>query len=234
MKKQRVYTTQNHLGQECVVQVQHGSSNSKTGDSVQVWVLPISWVFEGEKAMSNDEASCMDCPHSKQKNRSCYVRKGYAEFGLKSKVKSLKNAYDSGNLDILPIDELVALEGEKCRGKFIRFGAYGEPVLLGENTVKALVSLASNFTGYTHQWHIAKYDWARKYFMASVETEELMKKANKLGFRTFRVRSKLHEMTKQEIVCPASKEAGRIVTCNNCALCKGASIKAKNIVIYKH
>ncbi len=234
MKKLRVYTTTNHLGQECVVQVQHGSANSKTGDSVQVWILPKSWVFEGEKAMMNDEASCMDCPHSKQKNRSCYVRKGFAEYGLKSKVKSLFSAQKSGRLDLLPIDQLVPLEGDKVKGKFIRFGAYGEPVLLGENTVKALVSLADNFTGYTHQWHIAKYDWARKYFMASVETEALMKKANTLGFRTFRVRSKKDEITKQEVVCPASKEAGRLVTCNACGLCKGASSKAKNIVICKH
>lgn len=234
MKKQRVYNTTNHLGQECVVQVQHGSANSKTGDSVQVWILPKSWVFEGEKAMMNDEASCMDCPHSKQNNRSCYVRKGFAEYGLKSKVKSLKKAFDTGNLEFLPIDDLIVYEGDKCRGKFIRFGAYGEPVLLGENVVKALTSLASNFTGYTHQWHIAKYDWARKYFMASVETEALMKRANLVGFRTFRVRSKTDPISAQEIVCPASKEAGRKVTCNNCALCKGASIGAKNIVINKH
>lgn len=234
MKKQRVYDTVNHLGQECVVQVQHGSANTKTGDSVQVWILPKSWVFEGEKAMMDDEASCMDCPHSKQKNRSCYVRKGFAEYGLKSKVKSLFSAQKEGRLDILPIDQLVPLEGDKVKGKFIRFGAYGEPVLLGENVVKSLVSLASNFTGYTHQWHIAKYDWARKYFMASVETEALMNKANSVGFRTFRVRSKSDLITDKEVVCPASKEAGRKVTCNNCALCKGTLSSAKNIVIKKH
>jgi hypothetical protein len=234
MKKQRVYETTNHLGQECVVQVQHGSANSKTGDSVQVWVLPKSWVFEGEKAMIDDEASCMDCPHSKRANRSCYVRKGFAEYGLKSKVKSLNSGHKSGKLEIRPIDELVQYEGDKVKGKFIRFGAYGEPVLLGENTVKLLVSLASNWTGYTHQWHLDNYSWANKYFMASVETEALKNKANSRGFRTFRVRSKKDEITKQEVVCPASKEAGRITTCNNCALCKGASSKAKDILIFKH
>lgn len=234
MKKQRVYSTTNHLGQECIVQMQYGSANTKTGNSVQVWILPKKWVLEGEKAMIDDEASCMDCPHSKQKNRSCYVRKGYAEYGLKSKVKSLFFAHEQGRLDVRQVDELPALEGDKVKGKFIRFGAYGEPVLLGESVVKSLISLASNFTGYTHQWHLDKYSWAKDYFMASVESEPLMHKANLLGFRTFRVRSKTDAIAKQEVVCPASKEAGRLVTCNNCALCKGTSSKAKNIVIYKH
>ena len=234
MKKTRLYLTKNHLDQECVVQMQYGSTNSKTGDSVQVWILPYQWIKEGVDAMNNDEASCMDCPHSKQKNRSCYVRKGYAEFGLKSKVKALHKQYKEQNLEIRDIADLFESEKKKCTDKFIRFGAYGEPVLLGENNVKQLTEVATNFTGYTHQWHLPRYDWSRKYFMASVETDALMKKANKVGFRTFRVRKKTDEITTNEVVCPASKEAGRKVTCNVCALCKGASSKAKNIVIIKH
>ena len=137
--------------------------------------------------MNNDDASCMDCPHSKRGNKSCYVRKGFAEYGLKSKVKSLHKYYKRKNLEILDIQELAGREKHKCKDKFIRFGAYGEPVLLGEQNVKELTEAASNFTGYTHQWHIAKYDWSKRYFMASVETEQLMQKANKFGFRTFRV-----------------------------------------------
>ena len=233
-KKHRIYSTTNHLNQECVVQVQHGSENSKTGDSVQVWILPEKWVFEGKKAMNDDQASCMDCPHSKQANRSCYVRKGFAEYGLMSKVNSLESAHKSGKLEIHSIDKLLDYEGDKIRDKFVRFGAYGEPVLLGENNVKTLASIASNFVGYTHQWHVDKYKWARQYFMASVESESLMKKANSFGFRTFRTRTKKEEIAPGEVICPASKEAGRLVTCNVCALCKGASSKAKNIVIYKH
>ena len=235
MKPIQVYKTRNHLDQECVVQMQYGSQNSKTGDSIQVWILPMEWVKKGEKAMNNDEASCMDCPHSKRGNKSCYVRKGFAEYGLKSKVKSLHKYYKQKNLEILDIQELAGREKHRCKDKFIRFGAYGEPVLLGEQNVKELTEVASNFTGYTHQWHIAKYDWSRKYFMASVETEQLMQKANKFGFRTFRVRKKADlAHSKLETICPASKEAGRKVTCNVCALCKGASSKAKNIVIIKH
>jgi hypothetical protein len=127
------------------------------------------------------------------------------------------------------------MEGENIRGKFVRFGAYGEPVLLGHDTVKGIANLAANFTGYTHQWHIPKYEWSKDYFMASVESEPLMDKANNKGFRTFRVRTKSAALLPaREAICPASKEGGRKVTCVNCALCKGASSKAKNIVIIKH
>lgn len=233
-KKITLYTTTNHLNQECVVNVQHGSKNSKTGDGVQIFILPMSWITNGKEEMSNDSASCLDCIHSKLKNGSCYVRKGFAEYGLKSKVNSLHKQYLSGDLVLSPIAELLNVEGDKIRGKFVRFGAYGEPVLLGPIVTKQIADIALNFTGYTHQWHIPQYEWSKKYFMASVETDALMEKANSKGFRTFRVRTKLQSTKVNEIMCPASKEGGRRVTCNKCVLCKGSSSKAKNIVIIKH
>ena len=233
-KATTLYTTTNHLGQECVINVQHGSKNSKTGDGVQIFILPMSWITNGKEKMSDDTASCMDCIHSKLKNGSCYVRKGFAEYGLKSKVNSLHKQYLSGDLILRSLNELIGIEGPKLKGKFVRFGAYGEPVLLGPQVTKKISNLALNFTGYTHQWHIPQYEWSKKYFMASVESNALMEKANSKGFRTFRVRTKLNGLHASEIICPASKEGGRKVTCNNCVLCKGASSKAKSIVIIKH
>ena len=234
IKTTTLYTTTNYLGQECVVNVQYGSANTKTGNGVQIWILPLSWIIDGKDKMSDDTASCMDCIHSKLKNGSCYVRKGFAEYGLKSKVNSLHKQYHSGDLIIRSLDELINIEGPKIKGKFVRFGAYGEPVLLGHTVTDQIANLALNFTGYTHQWHIPQYEWSKKYFMASVETDALMEKANSKGFRTFRVRTKLSGLHANEIICPASKEAGRKVTCNNCLLCKGASSKAKSIAIIKH
>lgn len=233
-KKQTLYTVKNHFGHECVVNVQSGSKNSKTGDGVQIFILPKSWIINGKQEMSNDAASCMDCIHSKSKNSSCYVRKGFAEYGLKSKVNSLHKMYVSGNIDYKEVAELPVIEAKKLKGKFVRFGAYGEPVLLGHTVTEQIAGLAANFTGYTHQWHIPQYEWSKEYFMASVETDALMEKANNKGFRTFRVRTKKDAISKSEIACPASKEAGRKVTCNNCLLCKGSSSKAKNITIIKH
>jgi hypothetical protein len=184
--------------------------------------------------MDNDSASCMDCIHSKLQNKSCYVRKGFAEYGLKAKVDSLHKQYIKGGIDFVSRELIPVIEAPKVAGKFVRFGAYGEPVLLGEKAVSSIASSAQNFTGYTHQWRVPQYAWARLYFMASVETEALQSLANDLGFRTFRVRPRGVSPLMTEVVCPASKEAGRKTTCSNCALCKGASSKAKNVTIIKH
>jgi hypothetical protein len=37
-----------------------------------------------------------------------------------------------------------------------------------------------------------------------------------------------------EVLCPASEEAGKRTTCENCQLCSGNAIKAKNVAIYAH
>ena len=230
-----VYKTKNLLNQEVIVQVQIGSTNSKTGDGAQVWILPYEWIVVGKTAMDNDEASCLDCPHSKRGTKRCYVRKGMAEMGLKSKVNSLHTAFVNGRLNVLPIEDLASNEVKNIQGKYVRLGAYGEPVLLGEANIIAITNAASSFTGYTHQWRNPAYQWAAKYLMASVETEGLMNVAHRMNWRTFRVMDKTQSPIKGiEISCPASKEAGNLTTCNACGLCKGTTSKAKSISIILH
>lgn len=213
------------------IEFQFGSSNSKVGESVQVWILPYEWITKGKDAMQDDGASCNDCIHSKSANRTCYVRKGMSEMGLKSKVASLHKAYTNGTLVELPIESATELN---FTNQFVRFGAYGEPVLLGEKVVKHITESASNWTGYTHQWRMPSNQWASKYFMASADTEMLGNVAQGMGWRTFRVRGKADGIIPNEISCPASKEMGNRVQCNVCGLCKGASTKAKSITIIKH
>ena len=60
--------------------------------------------------------------------------------------------------------------------------------------------------------------------------------AQDLGWRTFRVRESLdNELLENEFVCPASKEAGVLTTCEKCNLCCGLNrINAKNPVIMLH
>lgn len=229
-----LYISKNKLNQKVAIQFQYTSTNSKVGDSVQVWVVPFNWITQGKQAMDDDSAACMDCPHSKRANKTCYVRKGMAEMGLKSKIASLHSKFLGGEIRFLDASDIAEEETEKCRGKFVRFGAYGEPVLLGEESVRAIVNAASNFTGYTHQWMHEEYAWASRFFMASVENEALSTKAQSKGWRTFRVMSKQDVTSNVEVMCPASKEAGKKVTCNVCGLCKGTSSKAKSISIYKH
>ena len=69
----------------------------------------------------------------------------------------------------------------------------------------------------------------------SADSYEESKKFWSKGFRTFRVLQKNEELdTKYEVLCPASKEAGKRTTCEQCVLCSGSNINAKSVAIYQH
>ena len=71
--------------------------------------------------------------------------------------------------------------------------------------------------------------------MISADSYAQAKEFWKKKIRTFRVLQKNEELDKQnEVLCPASKEAGRRTTCNDCLLCSGSNIKAKSVAIYQH
>ena len=52
-------------------------------------------------------------------------------------------------------------------GKRVRFGSYGDPVYIPFPIVKAIASVAKNYTGYTHQWQRPQYRAYAQFFMAS-------------------------------------------------------------------
>jgi hypothetical protein len=148
--------------------------------------------------------------------------------GLISKVKALGRKLESIPKFSAELEEHILF---MCEGKFIRFGAYGEPVLLGESLTAKICSIALGWTGYTHQWALSKYSWSSKFFMASVEGDFMKRVANKMGFRTFLV----GKSEEKSVVCPASKEGGRKAVCADCILCSGTNGKgACNIKILPH
>jgi hypothetical protein len=211
-----------------IVNFQFKTGNTKTGALIQNYIIPASWL-ESEAKIStlSDKAVCFDCPHSRDQNKSCYVRKGQSEMGLASKVRSLRKLGLENIPELSPESEADLLEAISGRG--VRFGSYGEPVLLGEALINKISKKAKFWTGYTHQWH--KNNWAKDYFMASVESETISKAAQKSGFRTFFVGE---TQSKEYVTCPASKEAGNKTTCDNCKLCMGTSSKAKSVTILPH
>lgn len=210
-------------GERVRIKYTFSSSNRKTGDMIQQWITPSAWEGQGtltRRDLVNSQAACKDCPLLEK----CYVKKGMAGMGLRSSSRSV--THDT-------IHETAVLD--KFLGRFVRFGAFGEPVLAGERATREIAEVASGWTGYTHRWREDEYDWAKQYFMASVETHDGMLHANERGYRTFRVGKSLDDMdSTKEILCPASKEAGSKLTCKQCGLCKGASLGAKNIFIVQH
>lgn len=216
-----------YIKNNLVFNFQESSINSKTDNMIQVYVLPLEWIIEGK--FGNDESICFDCEFSQSKTKGCYVRKGMSNVGLISKINSLHK-----NIDKIPqfsskIEEKIL---DLCSRRYIRFGAYGEPILLGEKLVTKICAVAKGWTGYTHQWALSQYDWSKKFFMASVEGKFTQLAANKMGFRTFLVGQSEEKST---ISCPASKEMGHQTTCRDCLLCSGNNGKGnKNIKINKH
>ena len=71
--------------------------------------------------------------------------------------------------------------------------------------------------------------------MRSADTLEEAQQAWANGERTFRVTANVNDIVQgKEIVCPASEEAGKRTTCEQCKLCSGNTINAKSIVIMAH
>lgn len=200
------------------------SKNAKTGAMIQVWILaadvsPISAIMTGA-----DVGICGDCPHrGPLGKRSCYVNVGKAPSNVWKKWQ--KGGYEQcQNLKTFG------------RGRTIRIGAYGDPAAVPNKIWKTLVSCASGWTGYTHQWR--SQTALRSILMASVDTKTEQLTAIARGWRTFRVSPTLvSASTPKEISCPASEEAGKRTTCLSCQLCngsRGASDPRKSITILAH
>ena len=193
------------------------SSNKKTGDMVQITsllkdVLPTEAVKSGE-----DREICFECVHRKAK--SCYVNVGQAP-------QAIYKAYKKGNYPGFDVDVLKGA----LKWKAVRFGAYGEPTMLPLSMVSVISKFSKGWTGYTHRWAECDQGYSR-YFMASAETKQEARDAHMMGWRTFRVTSKLDDLMENEIICPNVTTG---VQCRDCLLCGGSEKKGKSIVVPVH
>ena len=181
-----------------------------------------------KKFFSVADTNCMDCPFNKF--GKCYTHKFNQYVGFVSMIKSIIKEYDS--FENIPTynDDLHSQIVDICRDTYVRFGTYGEPSLHPLKLIENIVEVASNWTGYTHQWHRNKE--LSKYFMASTHTAKQEQKARSFGYRSFVV---TNDKLKQYVNCPASKEAGYKSSCSKCGLCSGTNGKTnKSIYILNH
>tara|TARA_R110002020_G_scaffold58337_6_gene159875 strand:- start:13651 stop:14358 length:708 start_codon:yes stop_codon:yes gene_type:complete len=181
-----------------------------------------------KKFFSVADSNCMDCPFNKF--GKCYTHKFNQYVGFISMIKSIIKEYDS--FENIPTynDDLHGQIVDICRDTYVRFGTYGEPSLHPLKLIDNIVEVASNWTGYTHQWHRNKE--LSKYFMASTHTAKQEQKARSFGYRSFVV---TNDKLKQYVNCPASKEAGYKSSCSKCGLCSGTNGKTnKSIYILNH
>jgi len=194
-----------------------GSTNAKTGNLVQTWILradvkPTTAVQTGE-----DASICGACPHrgtivdGKNVGRSCYVTIFQAPLNIFGTAKR-------GVYKRIKRDNAQAL----LAGRNVRLGAYGDPAAVPFHVWDRILKLAARGTGYTHQWKECDSRFAR-YCMASADNVHESQWAQALGYRTFRVGTKAESLVKGEFLCPASKEAGAKTNCAACLACGGLS-----------
>ena len=198
--------------------LEHGTSNKKTGDMVQAWILREDMKPSEASATGQDVAICGDCPHRRSQGGGCYVDPSKAPL-------SIWKAYKKGNYPtVTPKDAAVLLAG-----MWVRFGAYGDPSAVPIKVWDPIVLTAKKRSGYTRQWK--RFDvkqWG--FLMASTMTEEETTEAQAMGWRTFRIRSEDADLMANEIDCPSAKDDSLMpITCAACNLCEGRDFEKKRI-----
>lgn len=183
----------------------------------------------------HDAAVCMDCPFAMAAGadlKGCYTHKMNQYTGMLSQLRSIGRTYSSFD-DIPELDDhMVQQAVAMSTGLFVRFGTYGEPSLMPIPLIEAIVSVAKNWTGYTHQWR--KRPEYAKYFMASTHNPEQVRQGELIGYRSF-IESANSDVIQQYVNCPASKEQGYKSNCSKCGLCSGTAGKgSRHISIFNH
>lgn len=190
------------------------SANAKTGDMVQLSVLPVRETATSAIKNKRDSLICGDCPLKASLGGPCYVNPVSYNAPQKKNAKS-------------------KVEVPKELNKPLRLGAYGDPAFVPLDTLEDVTSKAQGYTGYTHQWHKIDSKYS-KYLMASidhVDNGQTKAKAKALGYRTFRILTANDTLDENEILCPNSTHG---IQCADCLLCAGTSKGAKDIAIMGH
>lgn len=213
-------------GKPIIVVATFKTANTKTGDMIQTWILrrdvsPIVAINNG-----SDISVCGSCPlrgiiqDNTNRMRGCYVK-------VSNAPRAVWQSYQNGNYPKYNAKNHLAL----FDGRKLRLGAYGDPVASPLNVWKPLMRVSSGWSGYTHQWRDRRFSRWSKYIMASTHTIDENKEAQERGFRWFRSGDVIGD---GEMLCPASEEAGKRLTCATCLACSGGASSKVSVFIPGH
>ena len=195
------------------------TSNRKTGNMIQLWIiLSDHSPVDGVKSGLDASTICTGCKFAS--GQGCYVNVGQAPLQIWKSYKA--NKYPK--LDLFLYDSVF-------NGRKVRFGAYGNPSLIPLSIIKTITESCDGWTGYFHDWSDMSKEKAQaygKYFMASTETNDSVRRAKEKNLRFFHVSPNQPENT---IECLSDSKG---LSCGQCQLCKGNRIRAKSIWINPH
>lgn len=188
------------------------SRNPKTGDMVQTYILADGALNPIEEVKNGARGICGNCLHI---GTTCYVNVAQAPLSVWRSLH--RGIYPTFN---------PALHLSLFTGRHLRLGSYGDPAAVPLNVWHPLVNVSAGHTGYTHQWRTCDSSYA-KILMASVETIDQRFDAIMRGYRTFRVKLESQPHDEGEFTCPASVEAGKRLSCQECGACHGATSSSR-------
>jgi len=194
-----------------------GSSNRKTGNMVQTYILrtdmrPVAAVQSGA-----DVAICGNCKHRPANGGACYVVVAQGPTVV-FKTNEAGKYPTAAAADV----------GTMVAGRMVRLGTYGDPAAVPAQVWEELTAQAAGRTGYTHQWDnpaLTADQRARitALCMASADNEAEATQARASGLRYFRIRVATEALGPREFVCPASDEGGKRKLCDTCGACNGTT-----------
>jgi|TARA_B110000211_G_scaffold107078_1_gene124289 hypothetical protein len=252
-----------HESEDIVCIATGKSSNEKTGDEEQTWILykhePPNIAIDTGK----DSIICGDCKH-----RGIVLSLDdatiYSDMLTTPKKKALLKRIEdkrAKGLNSINIDRdcyvlvfQAPLAVYKCwkRGgyptltpkqaqkrlayKVVRLGSYGDPVHIPKWKLDIILKFTLRITGYTHQWKNKKYIEYKQYFMASVDTPKERLLAKSLGYRTFRVEPGTDDLDSNEVGCLSDKKVRgnkKLVPCVDCGMCDGLTGKVTKDIVVR-
>lgn len=228
-------------GQPIIVVAIVTSGNVKTGNMLQTHIIRSDMDPMKASKTGADFAICGECIHrgtatedptkKTAAGRTCYVNLGQGP-------SQVFKAYSAGKYPTATTPEQIAALG---KGRMVRLGTYGDPAAVPAIIWDSLLQHSTGHTGYTHQHQTSSAAANYSRMMYSADTPAEAAAAHRKGFRTFRVIPVQDYSSKgtaallnNEILCPASKENDRGVTCSQCKLCTGSSSTGKSIAIVAH
>lgn len=176
--------------------------NAKTGDMVQIYILPTDEHPAQSIKSGGDSATCGSCPARPSVGGACYVQVSWAPANL-------WRGWRAGNYPAAPAGLF--------EGAPVRFGAWGDPAAVPLHVWEPIVAGAAMHTGYTHAWRgldASAWGW----LMASCDSAADRAAAMLAGWRSFRVLAGDDEPAAGETQCPAQAHG---VTCAACGTCAG-------------
>jgi hypothetical protein len=204
------------------------SSNRKTGDLMQTYIMRSDINPLDASKYGEDYSICGDCGHRGDPTldpmrkvaarRACYVNLGQGPL-------IVWKQYEKG---VYRLQDTQQYRRELGLHQKVRIGTYGDAAAVPAYVWKDLLHNAKGWTGYTHNGADPEY------CMISADNLEVAQRAWSKGYRTFRILKAASERKPNEVLCPASAEAGFKTTCAHCMLCAGTSTQAKSVAIVAH